>query len=235
MIETSKALKDLFYKYTHLTLGGKKIRCPYWVNKIKKGLVGPLGGKGTPEQIVDVAEYQANKDGFDFQAASEEEIINFLLKKKIGVDCSGFAFWMLNALDLAKGGDGIANDITGSKGRFISARANVAMLTDEKVSIPVELKEARVGDMIQLRGRKHVAIITKIFKDGEEIRAIEYCHSSCLTEINGVHSSEVKIINPQGSLKDQLWKEKTKDGENYGTVSFLEQLGDGLRRLKIWA
>lgn len=233
-IESSKALSDLSFSYTHLPIGGKEIPCPYWMNKIKLGIIGPYGGKGTPEQIVETVEYEAKKDNFDLNLATDSEILSFMKNKKIGVDCSGFVFWMLNALDLEKGGDGIANDIHGSQGKFVAARANVAMLTDERIAKPVELENVKVGDMIQLRGRKHLAIVTKLFKEADKLKEIEYSHSSGQTQDSVVHSAIIEITNLEDSLGRQIWKEKTQNGENYGSTCFREELGDGLKRLKIW-
>lgn len=233
-IESSKALSDLFFSYTHLPIGGKKIPCPYWMNKIKEGIIGPYGGKGTPEQIVETVEYEAKKDNFDLNLATDSEILAFMKNKKIGVDCSGFVFWMLNALDLEKGGDGIVNDIPGSVGKFVAARANVSMLVDEKVAIPVGLNEIKIGDMIQLGGRKHIAIVTKLFKEAYKLKEVEYSHSSSQTQNSVVHSALVKIANPKFDLKRQEWEEKTKTGKNYGQSYFKEELGDGLKRLRIW-
>lgn len=233
-VETSGALQDLFNQYTHLPIGGKEIPCPYWMNKIKLGIVGPYGGKATPKQIVETVEYEAKKDNFDLQTATSKEILVFMKNKKIGVDCSGFVFWMLDALDLEKGGDGITDDIPGSVGKFVAARANVVMLTDEKVAKPVELEEIKVGDMIQLGGKKHVAIVTKLLKEAGVIKEIEYCHSSSQTKDSVVHSATIKVADPKLGLKKQDWEEKTKTGENYGISCFKEELGDGLKRLIIW-
>jgi len=234
-IETSKALQDLFYEYTHLPIGRKKIVCPYWINKTKLRIFGPYGGKGTPEQIVLATEAEAKKEGLDLDKMTKREILNFMRERRIGVDCSGFVFWMLNAFDLEKGGNGIADDIPESEGRFLEARASVKMLTNEKVSFPIErVSDIRVGDMIRLKRGKHVAIVLSLEKDAlGNLKRVVYTHSSDLTEVSGVHSDVIEIIKKGKELKEQRWLERTKEGDYYNKFNFPDK-NDGGRRLKIW-
>jgi len=234
MIESSKALQELFYQYTHLPLGGKFIVCPYWMNKLKKGLLGPLGGKGTPQQIIQVVEEAAKKAGQDLNQMNEKEILAFMKRKRIGVDCSGFVFWMLNALDEERGGDGLLNDIPEVKGSFMPAgRADVKLLTSEKYTVPVELAEVRVGDVVRMGRGSHILIILAITRIAGEIKALQYAHSSDKTLISGVHLGEIKVWDESQGLEKQQWQEVTQQGENYRNY-FFPQEGDGLRRLKIW-
>lgn len=227
---TSQALQKLFAKYTHLPLGGKEISCPYWRNDLKRGIFGPGGGKGRPEEIVEITEQEAKKEGLDLGKMNEEEIISFMEKSRIGIDCSGFVFWMMDVLDKEKGGNGITDDIPGCQGKFL-CRANVKMLTSEEVTLPIEkVKDIRVGDIIRLHGGKHVTIVIRVTR----VREIEYAHSSGLTETSGVHSGRIIINDPEQGLEKQSWQEKTDKGENYGHKYYLTTLGDGVKRLKIW-
>lgn len=233
-IETSKALQELFLKYTHLPIGGKEIVCPYWMNNLEKGIFGPIGGKGTPKQIVQITIEQAVAEGVDLEKLDERGIILFMKAKMIGVDCSGFVFWMLNELDLEKGGNGIADDIPGSQGRVVKARASVAMLTSDTVSQTVgKIADYKVGDTIRLRRGKHIAIITKIKRDSEAVVEIEYSHSSDVTKVKGVHAGKIKIVNQSSELEDQEWEETVEEGISYGT-EFCPGTGDSIRRLNIW-
>lgn len=228
---TSQALQKLFAKYTHLPLGGKEISCPYWRNDLKRGIFGPGGGKGRPEEIVEITEQEAKKENLDLGKMNEEEIISFMEKSRIGIDCSGFVFWMMDVLDKEKGGNGITDDIPGCQGKFL-CRANVKMLTSEEVTLPIEkAKDIKVGDIIRLHGGKHVTMVIQVTR----VREIEYAHSSGLTEVSGVHSGRIIINDPDFGLEKQSWQEKTDKGENYGHKYYLTTLGDGVRRLKIWA
>lgn len=220
-------MQDIFYLYTHLPLGGKKIVCPYWIDNPKKLKHGPGGGKASPQEIVILTRLKAQEKGIDLAKLSEREIVLFMKKNKVGVDCSGFAFWMLNALDLEKGGNGIADDIPNCRGKYIKVRASTKMLTDGGVSFFVKkINEIKPGDMIRLRGGHHLAVVLEIEKDKDgNTRKIVYAHSSSpvFTVVSGVHQESIIIKDSEKSLQEQDWAEN---------LNF--QDGDGVKRLKIW-
>lgn len=236
-IEISDALQRLFYEYTHLPIGGKEIVCPYWMNNLKKGIYGPLGGKGRPREIVNATYACAKTENVDLSALNKEEIILFMQSKRIGIDCSGFVFWMLDSLDLEKGGDGIAGDIPGSDGAVIKARANVQMLTGESVSYLINsVCEMQVGDMIRIYRGKHVAIIVAIGRSSDKkIEFFDYAHSSspAHAKISGVHKARINILNEKEGLLVQDWEGLSPNGNSYKKNIYLES-GDGVRRLNIW-
>lgn len=233
--ETSEALENLLYQYTHLPIGGKEIRCPYWRNRLSLAITGPFGGKGKPEQIVEATESAAKKAGINLGRMNEEDILSFMKRKKIGVDCSGFVFRMLDALDREKGGNGIADNIPHFPGTLAQRQASAEKLTSKNLSVPIEkISEIQVGDMIRLDRGKHIAIIIRVIRERRAIREIEYAHSSEKTSLRGVHTGKIKIINPEKGLAEQEWQETLADRRNYKQFYFPSDK-DGIRRLKIWA
>lgn len=235
MMTSSKAMDNLLYRYTHLLLGGKQIRAVYWMDKIKKKIWGPYGGKGSPEELAEAANKIAKEKGINLTKLKRRQIRLFLKKSLIGMDCSGLAFNLLDALDKEKGGNGLVDDIPGARGRFL-VRASVAMLTNNEVSVPVKkISDLRIGDMIRLSAGKHLAVVTQIKKEDKEIREIVYVHSSSGTAIDGVHTAKILVLNENLGLEKQRWLETAKNGENYGQKFFHPEKGDGIRRLKIWA
>jgi len=237
IVETTKSLQDLFFSYTHLLIGGKEVVCPYWIDSLKKLKHGPGGGKASPQEIIMHTNSKAKENNIDLNKQSEHEIVLFMKKNRIGVDCSGFAFWMLNVLDLEKGGNGIADDIPNSKGKVIKIRASTKMLTDEGVSVFVkEINEIKPGDMIRLRGGHHLAVVLEIEKDKDRnTKKIIYAHSSSsfFTTISGVHKESIIIKDSEKSIQEQDWQEQTPDKSNYA-LQLHPQDGDGIKRLKIW-
>ncbi len=233
MIETSKVLQDLFFQYTHLPIGEKEIRCPYWRNRLTLGITGPFGGKGRPEQIIEATRLAAKKAAVNLNQMSGEEILAFMKRKKIGVDCSGFVFWLLDSLDKEKGGPGLAEKFPHFPGTLPQRQASAEKLTGESLSTPIKVDQVRVGDMIRLDGGKHIAIVIKIEKELGKVKEIEYVHSSERTTIAGVHSGKIKVIDSQKKLEEQEWEETLPDGTSYGREFCREERGDGLKRLKI--
>ena len=230
-------MEDIFHLYTHLPLGGKEVVCPYWINNLKKLKHGPGGGKASPSEIVNLTNLKAREKEVDLSKLSEREIILFMKKNRIGVDCSGFAFWQLNALDLEKGGNGIADDIPQSKGRFIKSRASTTMLTSPLVSSPIEsVSEIKPGDMIRMQKGHHLLVVLQVERNNQDNPdKIVYVHSSSplFTLVSGVHQQSILITDPKKTLKEQKWLEKTPDDSNYANSLYFHE-GDGVKRLKIW-
>jgi hypothetical protein len=129
------------------------------------------------------------------------------------------AFWLLDALDKEKQGNGITDDIPGVKGKYLT-RASVAMLTNDEVSREVLLKEIKPGDMIKVDEGRHILIVMRVMRDMGKVGEIEYAHSSERTKVKGVHLGEINIVNLSTTLAQQQWEEEFKF--------------DSLRRLKIW-
>jgi len=231
--ETSKALQEIFDSYTRLSIDGKEIVCPYWMNNLEKGIYGPLGGKGKPLEIVQAVVRESKRENIDLNTFSPEEILLFMKMKGIGVDCSGFVFWMLNEFDIEKGGNGISDDIPGAKGLF-TQRASVKMLTNENLCRLINISaDIKVGDMLQIRRGKHIAIIFSIVKEDGVVKEITYAHCSSgkYTKISGVHLGKIIITDSSKGLEYQKWEETTPEGDSYKKY-FFPQSGDGVKRLK---
>lgn len=236
-METSPALQNLFSQYTHLPLGGKEVVCPYWINNLKRLKNGPGGGKGKPEEIVKYTEETARKKKVNLNKLNEKQTQDFMKINHIGIDCSGLAFWLLNALDMEKGGNGIDDDIPNSRGRFLKARASVKMLTADEVSRAVlSIDGIKPGDMIRLRRGRHLLVVMTVKKNTDQKhQEILYVHSSSplFTKISGVHQSSIVIKNSNKALEEQEWLESTSDGSNYAD-QLSSQEGDGVKRFKFW-
>lgn len=223
-------LKKFLNTFFNFKIGGKKVTIPYWMNKLDKKIYGPFGGKGTPEEIRKATYDAAIEDKIKLKNLNSEEIYKFMKKKRIGLDCSGFTYQLLNFLDFQKGGDGLDNTVAGTGGMGIR-KVNADSLTNSTNSLAVELiDQIRIGDTIRFRRGKHVAVVVSV-SDQE----ILYVHISSFSEIPGPHLSTIKIIDKKRSLKDQIWLEKTIGNKNYGRQYFKPEFGDSIRRLKIWA
>jgi len=236
MMEKSKGLEKLYYDYTHLSLGGKKIRCPYWSNRQRILLSGPYKGKGTPLQITRATNKAAKDYKVDLNQLTPAEIRKFMEHHRIGVDCSGFVFHMADALDRERGGQGIWKKVEGVRGKGVN-RVNAFCLTNKKNSLTIrKVGQIQVGDFIRFNGGRHIAIVTRIKREkkGPPIE-VTYAHSGRLSSITGVHLAKFLVEDPEKDLNKQNWFEKTRKGYDFLATSFSEKEGDGIKRLKIWA
>jgi len=223
----------LLLKYLNLDFGKNKINTPYWINNIKKGIRGPFSGKGLPGQIVRAAKDRAKKQNKVLSRLNEHEVLEFLKQNRIGVDCSGFAYNLLNRMDKEKGGNGIADDIFAQKvfNNWNPAwRAGANILTGNKVSKSVALEDVALGDMIRLDNGRHVAVIV-----GKTNDKITYAHSSrALSRKKGVHLGTIHITDAKKGLLEQRWDERSANGRSLAKNFLNVKNGDGLKRFKWW-
>jgi len=223
---------ELLRNYLFLPFRTTKIACPYWVNDFNKGIKGPFSGKGTPGQIVMTSYKAAKKLKINLDILSARELRSFLKNNRIGIDCSGFVFHLLNKFDKEKGGDGIVKRYLGSvdiPDWRAAWKVNAEMLTNSDLTRKVKTKEIKPGDIIRLLGGKHIAFTVNVDK-----QSITYAHCSNYTKVRGCHLGKILLKDWERGLEYQEWKELTKDGKKYKNVTFYPNLGDSIRRPKWW-
>lgn len=229
-----QAITEFIGQYTNMKIEGITIHCPYWMNKLKNGKVvlrGYASGKGNAKEIREELIRRLKSLPHDLQfKLTAENLRKFAKRERIGIDCSGLVYRVLDELlRLGYGNTGYKNlDEVFSDG---ITRTNVKKLTSRQYSEEVRnIKDIRLGDMIRLWGGKHAAIII-----GNNKKEILYVHSSWLsTKIAGIHISKIRVIDANQSLRDQVWGETTRRGENFGEKYFHPEKGDGVFRLKIF-
>jgi hypothetical protein len=227
----SKTL-SLLNDYLLLPFKHQRVACPYWINDLSKGIKGPFSGKGTPRQIVSVAYRRAKALKINLDSLNKEELIVFLMDNRIGVDCSGFVFHLLNSLDKEKGGDGISRKYLKNieiPGWRASWRVSADMLSSEEFTRKIKLEDIRPGDMIRLLKGKHVAFVVEVNTD-----SIVYAHSSTFTMKRGCHLGKILIKNRDKELENQSWEELSMNGKNYKDFAFFPDSGDSVVRQVWW-
>ncbi len=221
--------------YLCLKLGHQCVPCPYWADDlIHHRFPTPGGGKGTPEEIETLTHNLAKKSHLDLSNLSVSDIRRFMRRQHLGVDCSGFAYHLLNAFDQAQSRQGLAGKLTLTPGgnplnqdRY---RIDADYFTRSENSYPINsITASKPGDLIRMIRGKHLLVILEVKPD-----QITYAHSSNLTKTTGVHLATIKLINPEKDLSSQKWHELTRKGENFGQKYFKPSQGDAVFRLKIW-
>lgn len=208
---------------------GTRIHCPYWMNKIVLGKVvlrGYLNGKGTASDIRQelIRRLQRLTPESKFEL-NPENLKKMARRERIGIDCSGFAYRVLERLlELRK--KKIKLDTVFADG---IERTNARTLTGLEYCLPVKsVANLAVGDMIRLWGGRHLAVIVQ-----SDAKSITYAHSSNLsTKIWGVHQSIIRIIDKNRGLEKQDWIEKDRKDGDFGKKYFRPGEGDGAFRLK---
>lgn len=243
-------------EYIHFEIAEKTINVPYSISKEgQKRAIGELssagvtdrfanyGGKGTPAQIKELVLGSAKKEHFDLQKSTSSEIENFMMVQGIGVDCSGFVYYVLDQYlrrEKNKNLDTIIlryPGIIGKIERFLLQknrvrRSSASTLTNDLNTIKIQkVKDMRPGDMIRVTHSdwkgKHIIIIVEINNEN-----ITYAMTSQYTKKQGARFGIIKIRDKNKGLESQEWQEKTKKGANYGQDAFDPKRGDSVRRLK---
>jgi len=239
-------VKQLLSQYLCLQLGNQCVPCPYYENKEKLSLnfnsiynklfdQTRRTGKADPEEIEKVTNQLAQKLNFDLNQATVEQIRQFMRQKKIGVDCSGFAYHLLKAFNHSKTSQNFdkffirtpsPNPLSIFRPNHLQINAHT--FTNPSNSQPVfNLNDIQLGDMIRMFKGKHILVILE-----NTSKKIIYAHSSRKwTLTTGVHLGQINITHPQKGLEEQNWVEKTKDHQSFGRY-FNHQQGDGIFRLK---
>lgn len=236
--------------YLALPLGTKP-SCPYFNNRRKKvrGGLRVIKGKGTPEEIAEEARIFALQARTSLETLSTDKLKEFLVANNLGVDCSGFAYHVLNSYSqemFAKSIQSFVKPIT--KG-FIGAirgklrpAENIGALSfrDEKSSSEIKASETRPGDIITFIGTgkdktyNHILVITGIEKAGGDTR-ISYAHSYAWPS-DGLYNHGVRegdILVHGNDLLGGTWKEQGVTGsENYTYESAKNAKEVTVRRIK---
>ncbi len=227
-------LQQFLNSFFALPFGEKTVRIPYWRNRFLKfgrRIQGPFGGKGTPAEIRRVTLAKLRQQGLDWQKMPALEIRRFMQQKRIGLDCSGFAFQILDFLH-----PGFWQGLQWAPGfsRNPRRRFNTWALTNEKNSIFVEPlpENIREGDIIpaQIESEKRIDHVLVVV--GQQAQKIAYAHSSSTTKITGPHLGFIEIVKPGQPLWQQRWPEKLKTGQSLldKVKKPLKQMG--IRRLR---
>jgi len=204
----------LIYKYQNLPLGNKAIVCPYFNNKKKEARAGlrVLIGKGTPNEICDEAELFAVREKIKLSSLNENEIRNFLIKNKIGIDCSGFAFHVLDEATKEITGKKISSQLSwSSKKTFLrkiissfrpAENCGVRTFAHNSNSHTVNLTSAQKWDIITVltdnasATADHIFIITSVSNNNEET-TLSFVHAIAWPkdglEGHGIHEGKISF------------------------------------------
>ncbi len=227
-----KKIFNFVKKYIEMDIDGIIINCPYWRNKLKEGKVivrGYANGKGSSFDIRGKIIETLHNSNIDRVLIDKDYIRKLAKRERIGIDCSGFAYRLLNEL--------VRLGYNNSKLRSLDEvflgginKTKASILTDSKFSIRLtKIADYKMGDMIRLMGGKHIAIILEVKK-----REIIYAHSTNKTKVKGVHLGRIKITDLRRPIQEQNWLEETETGENIAKKYFSSTQGDGVFRLNIF-
>lgn len=182
--------QNVIDSYLKMRVNNKVIVCPYFTNieNARAGLRVFLG-KATAKEIVDEVKFIAQKKQIDLNEISEPELYKLMADHNLGIDCSGLAVYITQALYKEKKGINILKKIKIASPwlnpwRYLVSKLrpveniSVRVLAKDKNSLKVKnFSEILPGDLIIQDNLRHIYIITEIEKEKEQIKKITYIHA----------------------------------------------------------
>ena len=234
---TARAVIDA---YLHIRIGLQEVSCPYFNNRRTKlrASLRALVGKGSPEDIAEEANILALKEKIDLSHTSQAAVRRFLVDHHLGVDCSAFAYYVLDAECRARQ-RGRLRDYLVFAGlpfprRLIASfrpieNTSVRTLADERNSFVVALSDVKPADIVimlgagESRDRDHLLVVEEVEYTDNQPTNITYAHSlrwrtdgQCN---HGVRHGRIELAPTNASLLDVGWIEQDKFGEENETFT----------------
>lgn len=226
----SKKANELIEHYFNLKIGGKLVKCPYYINhKSKKADLRSLVGKGSPTEIEDEVKIWAKVKKFDLFTSTPFQIRQFMRDNSIGIDCSGLVSYIIEA-ELKSRGLKISNVLNNSFGenfwfrmyhrlRFIE-NLSVQTISNPDNIVKIEnLSEIKPLDMLHLKGLIdgfHIAIVYETGTNDEGKKYIHYVHSSkWYNPDDGIRKGQIILTSSSNDLTYQTWIDDDKNGINF--------------------
>jgi hypothetical protein len=234
----SPTSRAVIHKYLALPVGAHP-SCPYFNNKRKKNRGGlrVTKGKGSPEEIAEEARIEALQARIDIDSLPADKLKEFLVKRNLGIDCSGFAYHVLSPKGLVIERKGLFGKILAR----LRPAENVSVLTfaDSRNSKAIPVAEAKPGDIITFLGTgpektyNHILVITAV-DDIDGAKRISYAHSYAWPSDgafdHGVREGQILVTT--NNILAGTWKEREKVGtDNYTYTSATEAREVSVRRL----
>lgn len=243
VLKLHKSARSLIEHYANLHIMSAHCSTPYHINCRLFSHNRALVGKGRPEEIEAAAEHFFKRFNTVIKAGDSARLKASLRDYGIGIDCSGFAAWVVNELTQQQAGKPIWKCL-----RFPNARSravskfrpieniSAALLTGERNAKKLEnLYDIRPGDLIRALHGGHVIVVTETGVDAHgHALYFKYAHSAAGNEkVNGLNQGLVTLTQPEGRLADQDWIE---DGTSISfALSTVQAGGDDSRAVRLRA
>jgi len=234
----TKSAQDTIDQYLHFKVGSAICSIPYFNNKVTKARAAlrSLAGKGSPKEILEEVQSIMVKNHVDTNTLTSESLKKVLTDSNIGIDCSAFAYYILNSESLEIIKTSLkkqiffpnANSLIGKIKCSLRPVENcdVSTFAHNKNSRVVPLEEIKPGDIITMVGgldgndRNHVLVIYQVDYNADTNNNLKYTpikiyytHSVAYPE-DGIYGTGIKkglieITNLNKNITEQIWTENS--------------------------
>lgn len=232
----SEPAQQIIAGYRRMRIGTAETTVPYFNNKTVRARMSLRAyvGKGSPKDIREEAEAILVKQHISPEALTADMLSRILADSGLGVDCSAFAYYILDAESRTRGLGHMNRRLRfirthGPLGRMFSylrpaENCDVKTLASDMNSRIVTVNEAKPGDLITMTDgpdgadRNHALVINEIDreggsaggKDGTPLR-LRYVHAVAYPEDGrygtGIKEGVIEVAFPDKAITDQVWSE----------------------------
>ena len=215
--------------YLHFKIGNAVASVPYFNNKTvrSKGGLRVMVGKGSPKDIHEEVQGLAVKRHLDTKTLADESLKKFLVDSGIGIDCSGFAYYVLEAESVARGHGKLNRHLSfvhsyGPMGKMICylrpvENSGVTTIASERNSRLVNTDVLMPGDFISMLSgtedaeRNHILVIHAVDNDNGKVSKIYYSHAISYPEDGiygtGIKQGSISFTQSTSNILDQEWSD----------------------------
>ena len=216
-------------QYLHFKVGPTECSVPYFNNKTVRARASlrSLNGKGSPSEILEEIQGMLLKNHVDINVLTSESLKKVLTDNNIGIDCSAFAYYVLNAeaQELKKGSLDKHIHFVNCSGLIGKIRCSlrpiencdVATFADNINSKIISLKETQPSDIITMTGgpegedRNHILVIHRVEYQNFIPIKIYYSHAVAYP-LDGIYGTGIKqgvieITDSNKNITEQIWSE----------------------------
>lgn len=215
-----RALK-VIDEYLHFRLAHSVASVPYFNNKTTRARMTLRArvGKGSPKDILEELQAVIVKNHIVADTLADESLKKLLVDNGLGVDCSAFAYYVLDAENRERGLGRLNRRLTFMTGRSPMAKmrsylrpvenCDVKTLGSDTNSRVIPLNEIRPGDFITMIGgplgqdRDHIVIVHEVECANGSPKSVHYSHAVAYPE-DGLYGTGIK----QGKIEIASFEEE---------------------------
>lgn len=250
----SQKTLDIIDQYKNFRIGNFMCSVPYFNNKRRgrRAAFRVAIGKGSPKDIFEEIEQLIFKEKIDLKSLDSETLKRLLVDNNIGIDCSGFVYYLLNEEGLSRKKNPIDRYLSFPYCRGLFGKikckmrpienAGVRTFSHDSNSKIIDIKDAQVGDIVTMIDesengeRDHILFIYQIEYQNFIPIVLHYVHAVAWPTDgeygHGIHEGKIDLIDLNKKIIEQRWIENEKtEVENY-TFTRAQKSVTEIRRLK---
>ena len=244
-------------QYIHFKIGNAIAPVPYFNNKTVRARAALRVniGKGSPKEIFEEIRDIATKENLNIDRLTNEEISSIMKKNHLGIDCSGFAYYVLNAESVEMDKGPLEKHLHfiqchGFFGKIACAfrpveNCGVATFAHDHNSRVLPLKETQPGDIITITtknidsnqtDRNHILVIHQVEYQNFLPITLHYSHAIFYPTDGvpggGIKQGIIEIVDAEKSLVEARWIENSLEWKSNPLFARSQISLTELRRLR---